>query len=166
MLYKIRSEREDNSWLLYRYKIYHWSLHPLNPSLSLVVFQGFVIVSQDRTHDVFGIHSSCHLFNKTLRAHWYGFRDEESEISGFRVAVGKKPNATDVLFFQEVGLVTDVTLPLTNISTLFDGDIVYVIVESRNGASLVTQSSSPPTRLIEADGEEYLRQGDFYCLNV
>ncbi|KAJ7389335.1 hypothetical protein OS493_032191 [Desmophyllum pertusum] len=26
--------------------------------------KGSVIVSEDRTHDVFGIHSSCHLFNK------------------------------------------------------------------------------------------------------
>ncbi|KAL9987476.1 hypothetical protein ACROYT_G001789 [Oculina patagonica] len=128
--------------------------------------KGSVIVSEDRTHDVFGIHASCHLFNKTLRAHWYGFNDKESEINGFRVAVGKQPNATDVLQFQEVGLVTNVTLPLTNISTLFDGDIVYVTVESRNGAGLVTQSSSPPTRLIAADSEQYLREGDFYCLNV
>lgn len=123
-------------------------------------------MSEDRTHDVFGIHSSCHLFNRTLRAHWYGFNDDGSEISGFRVAVGKQPNATDVLQFQEVGLVTNVTLPLTNISMVFDGDIIYVIVESRNGAGLVTQSSSPPTRLIAADSEEYLREGDFYCLNI
>ncbi|KAL9987448.1 hypothetical protein ACROYT_G001761 [Oculina patagonica] len=128
--------------------------------------KGSVIVSEDRTHDVFGIHSSCHLFNKTLRAHWYGFNDKESEISGFRVAVGKQANATDVLQFQDVGLVTNVTLPLANISTLFDGDIVYVTVESRNGAGLATQSSSPPTRLIAADSEQYLREGDFYCLNV
>ena len=62
------------------------------------------------------------------RAHWYSFNDEESEISGFRVAVGKQPNATDLLLFQEVGLVTNVTLPLTNISMLFDGDIVYMTV--------------------------------------
>jgi len=122
-------------------------------------------VSEDRTHDVFGIHSSCHLFNKTLRAHWHGFHDEESEISGFRVAVGKQPNVADVLLFQEVGLVTNVSLSFTNISTLFDGDIVYVTVESRNGVGLVTQSSSPPTRLIAADSEEYMREGDFYCLN-
>ncbi|KAL9987472.1 hypothetical protein ACROYT_G001785 [Oculina patagonica] len=128
--------------------------------------KGSVIVSEDRTHDVFGIHSCCHLFNKTLRAHWYGFNDKESEISGFRVAFGKQPNATDVLQFQDVGLVTNVALPLTNISTLFDGDIVYVTVESRNGAGLVTQSSSPPTRLIAADSEQYLKEGDFYCLNV
>ncbi|KAL9987466.1 hypothetical protein ACROYT_G001779 [Oculina patagonica] len=128
--------------------------------------KGSVIVSEDRTHDVFGIHSSCHLFNKTMRAHWYGFNDKESEINGFRVAVGKQPNATDVLQFQDVGLVTNVTLPLTNISTLFDGDIVYVTVESRNGAGLVTQSSSPPTRLIAADSEQYLKEGDFFCLNV
>ena len=136
----------------------------LNTTLSC--FQGSVIVSEDRTHDVFGIHSSCHLFNKTLRAHWYGFNDKESEISGFRVAVGKQPNATDVWPFQEVGLVTNVTLPLTNISSLLDGDIVYVTVESRNGAGLATQSSSPPTRLIAADTEQFLREGDFYCLNV
>ena len=123
-------------------------------------------MSEDRTHDVLGIHSSCQLFNETLRAHWYGFNDKESDIGGFRVAVGKQPNATDVLQFQEVGLVTNVTLSLTNISTLFDCDIVYVTVEARNGAGLVTQSSSPPTRLIAADSEQYLREGDFYCLNV
>lgn len=128
------------------------------------ILQGSVIVSEDRTHDVFGIHSSCHLFNKTLRAHWYGFNDNESEISDFRVAVGRQPNATDVLQFQKVGLVTDVYLPLTNIT--FDGDIVYVTVESRNSAGLVTRSSSPATRLVAADSDEYIKQGDFYCLNV
>ena len=128
------------------------------------ILQGSVIVSEDRTHDVFGIHSSCHLFNKTLRAHWYGFNDNESEISDFRVAVGRQPNATDVLQFQKVGLVTDVYLPLTNIT--FDGDIVYVTVESRNSAGLVTRSSSLATRLVAADSDEYIKQGDFYCLNV
>ena len=128
------------------------------------ILQGSVIVSEDRTHDVFGIHSGCHLFNKTLRAHWYGFNDNESEISDFRVAVGRQPNATDVLQFQKVGLVTDVYLPLTN--STFDGDIVYVTVESRNSAGLVTHSSSPATRLVAADSDEYIKQGDFYCLNV
>ena len=123
-----------------------------------------MIVSEDRTHDVFGVHSSCHLFNKTLRAHWYGFNDNESEISDFRVAVGRQPKATDVLQFHRVGLVTDVYLPLTN--STFDGDIVYVTVESRNSAGLATQSSSAATRLVAADSEEYIKQGDFYCLNV
>ena len=123
-----------------------------------------MIVSEDRTHDVFGVHSSCHLFNKTLRAHWYGFNDNESEISDFRVAVGRQPKATDVLQFHKVGLVTDVYLPLTD--STFDGDIVYVTVESRNSAGLATQSSSPATRLVAADSEEYIKQGDFYCLNV
>lgn len=125
-----------------------------------------MIVSADRTHDVFGIHSSCHLFNKTLRAHWYGFNDNESGINDFRVAVGKQPNATDVLPFQSVGITTNVTLPLNNTSGLFDGDIVYVTVESRNPAGLVTQSTSPPTRLISADSDAYLAEGDFYCYNV
>ena len=101
-----------------------------------------------------------------MRVHWSGFNDKESEVSGFRVAVGKQPNVTDVLQFQEVGLVTNVTLPLTNITTLFDGDIVYVTVESRNVAGLVTQSTSPATRLIAADDEQYIKEGDFYCLNV
>ena len=134
--------------------------------LSLLSFQGSVIVSTDRTHDVFGIHSSCHLFNKTLRAHWYGFNDQESGISGFRVAVGKKPNTADVLPFQEVGVTTNVTLPLNNASALFDGDIVYVTVEAHNPAKLVTHSTSPPTRLISADSNAYLVEGDFYCYNV
>ena len=127
--------------------------------------QGSVIVSDDRTHDVFGLHSSCHLFNKTMRVYWFGFNDLESEVSGFRVAVGKHPNATDVLQFQDVGLVTNITLPLSNISVLFDGDIVYVTVESHNPAGLITQSASPPTRLVSVDNEEYLEQGDFYCLD-
>lgn len=123
-----------------------------------------MIVSKDRTHDVFGLHSSCHLFNKTLRAHWYGFNDNESEISGFRVAVGRQPNATDVLQFQEVGLTTNVSLALAN--NTVDGDIIYVTVESRNFAGLVTQSTSPGTRLVAANDDEYIKQGDFYCLNV
>jgi len=126
--------------------------------------KGSVIVSQDRTHDVFRLHSSCHLFNKTVRAHWYGFNDNESDIDGFRIAVGRQPYANDVLPFTEVGLTTNVTLSLTN--NTFDGDIIYVTVESRNSAGLVTQGSSPPTRLVAADSEEYIKQGDFYCLNV
>ena len=130
------------------------------------ILQGSVIVSADRTHDAFGIHSSCHLFNKTLRAHWFGFNDEESGISGFRVAVGKHPNATDVLPFHDVGVTTNVILPLNGTSGLFEGSIVYVTVESRNPAGLVTQSTSLPTRLISADSEEYLAEGDFYCYNV
>ena len=130
------------------------------------LLQGSVIVSLDRTHDVFGMHSSCHLFNKTLRAHWYGFNDDESGIDDFRVAVGKQPNVTDVLPFQNVGITTNVTLALNNTSGLFDGDIVYVTVESRNPAGLVTQSTSPATRLISADSDAYLVEGDFYCYNV
>ncbi|PFX19966.1 Versican core protein [Stylophora pistillata] len=125
--------------------------------------KGSVIVSPDRTHDVFGLHSSCHLFNKTLRAHWFGFWDEESGLSGFRVAVGRHPNATDVLSFKDVGITANVTLPLYGTSGLFEGDIVYVTVEARNPAGLVTQSTSPPTRLISANNDEYLAQGDFFC---
>ena len=45
-----------------------------------------------------------------MHVHWFGF-DLESEVSGFRVAFGKHPNATDVLQFQDVGLVTNITLP-------------------------------------------------------
>ena len=125
-----------------------------------------MIVSADRTHDVFGIHSSCHLFNKTLRAHWFGFNDEESGISGFRVAVGKHPNTADVLPFQDVGVATNVTLPLNNTGGLFEGNIVYVTVESRNPAGLVAQSTSRPTRLISACSDEYLAEGDFYCYDI
>ena len=125
-----------------------------------------MIVSADRTHDVFGIHSNCHLFNKTLRAHWFGCNDDQSGISGFRVAVGRNPNTTDAILFQDVGITTNFTLPLDNTSTLFEGDIVYVTVESRNRVGLVTQSTSPPTRLISADSDEYMAEGDFYCYNV
>lgn len=132
----------------------------------MLSLQGSVIVSADRTHDVFGIHSSCHLFNKTLRAHWFGFNDEESGISGFRVAVGKHPNTADVLPFQDVGVATNVTLPLNNTGGLFEGNIVYVTVESRNPAGLVTQSTSRPTRLISACSDEYLAEGDFYCYDI
>ena len=138
----------------------------LTSEYHLLCFQGSVIVSADRTHDVFGIHSSCHLFNRTLRAHWFGFNDDESGISGFRVAVGKKPNAVDVLPFHDVGMTTNITLPLNNTSGLFDGDIVYVTVESSNQAGLTTYSSSPPTRLISADSDAYTSEGDFYCYNV
>ena len=100
-----------------------------------------------------------------MHVHWFGFNDLESEVSGFRVAVGKHPNATDVLQFQDVGLVTNITLPFSNISTLFDGDIVYITVESRNPAGLITQSASLPTRLVAVDNEEYLEREDFYCLD-
>ena len=66
----------------------------------------------------------------------------ESEVSGLRVAVGKHPNALDVLQLQDVGLFKHHT-SLSNISTLSDGDIVYVTVdhESRNPAGVITQSA-------------------------
>ena len=112
------------------------------------------------------MHSSCHLFNKTLRAHWFGFNDKETGITGFRIAVGKQPNATDVLPFQEVGMTTNVTVNLSDTEVLFTGDIVYVTVESRNPAGLTSTSCSPPTRLLSADSEEYLMEGDFFCLNT
>ena len=115
---------------------------------------------------MFGIHSSCHLFNKTLRAHWFGFSDEESGIDGFRIAVGKQQNTTDILPFQDVGITTNVTLSLNNVAGLFEGDIVYVTVQSHNPEGLVMQSTSPPTRLISAGSDAYLSEGDFFCLNV
>ena len=132
----------------------------------VIVFQGSVIVSQDRTHDVFGIHSGCHLYNKTLRAHWFNFNDQESGITEFRVGIGKQPFADDVRSLTPVGITTNSTLNLNGISSLDPGDIVYVTVQAQNGAGLVAQACSPPTRLVPADSEEYRKEGDFFCLNL
>ena len=130
------------------------------------MFQGSVIVSEDRTHDVFGIHSGCHLYNKTIRAHWFRFNDEESGISTFRVGIGKQPFADDVRPLTEVGITTNATLNLIDVSSIDPGDVVYVTVQAENGAGLFERASSPPTRLIPAYNEVYMKEGDFYCLNL
>ena len=99
-----------------------------------------------------------------MRAHWSGFRDNETGITGFRVAVGKQPNTSDITAFRDVGITTTVTLDFTNVQGLFTGDIVYVTVESRNAAGLTSTSCSPPTRLVSAGKDEYLEEGDFVCV--
>lgn len=64
----------------------------------------------------------------------------ESEVSGLRVAVGKHLGR---LTITRCWLGDKHHTSLSNISTLSDGDIVYVTVdhESRNPADLITQSA-------------------------
>jgi hypothetical protein len=129
-------------------------------------YQGTVIVSPDRTHDVYGIHSSCYLYNSTMRIHWSRFADTESGITGFRVAVGRQPNSTNVLSFVDVGITTSSFLGIGPNEGVLSGDIVYILVEARNAAGLTTRAVSSPTRLVSADSDKYLQEGDFYCLDV
>ncbi|XP_048583423.1 uncharacterized protein LOC116619209 isoform X2 [Nematostella vectensis] len=124
--------------------------------------KGHVIVSPDRTHDVYGVHSNCHLYNSTVRLHWYGFYDKHSSIKNFRVAMGTSTGSNDVLPFIDVGIAASYEFGLG--PSVFSGDVVYAVVEAYNGAGLVTRAISPPTRLVSADSQDYLSEGDFKCL--
>jgi hypothetical protein len=101
-----------------------------------------------------------------MRIHWSRFIDTESSIIGFRVAVGNQPNSTNVLSFFDVGISTGVTLEIGQTQSVFPGDIVYVMVEACNAAGLVTKAVSAPTRLVSADSDKYVVEGDFFCLDV
>ena len=123
-------------------------------------------MSKDQTHDVAGIHDGCHLFNKTLRVHWFGFQDSESEITEFRLGLGSSPSLVDIRPLINVGLVTHSTINLSDIIDISPGQVIYATVEAVNGAGLVTKSSSPPTKLVVDDEELFAEEGHFFCLSV
>ncbi|XP_032233414.2 uncharacterized protein LOC5508728 isoform X2 [Nematostella vectensis] len=128
--------------------------------------KGHVIVSPDRTHDVYHIHSNCHLYNKTLRAYWSRFNDLESGITGFRIAIGTLPsNTTNIYPYTDVGISTSFEVLLDDKLGVSNGDIIYVSVEARNAAGLITTVTSPPTKLVSADVLDWWKEGDFSCLN-
>ena len=82
------------------------------------------------------------------------------------MAFGRQPYGSDILTYVNAGITTNIALPTAGLPGLYPGCIVYVTVEAENGAGLVTQSSSPPTRLLSVENDEFLREGDFHCLGV
>lgn len=112
------------------------------------------------------IHEGCHLSNKSLRVHWNSFEEKESEIIGFKVGLGNFPLVADIRPLVEVGLVTNTTINLSDVISLEPVQFLYVIVEATNTAGLVTQATSPPTRLVNHQEELFLGNENFDCLSV
>ena len=130
-----------------------------------LLFQGFVIVSSDANNDRLRKHTYCHFINMTLRIYWSGFYDRESEIGGFRIAIGRSKYGTDVVPFKSVD-VTDVAEfnDLGDRYGLSLGEILFVTVEAKNLADLSSRVTSLPTRLISE--QQYNSDGDFKCINI
>ena len=127
------------------------------------LYQGKVIVGPDRTHDVFGIHSNCHLYNTTLRIHWSGLYDPETRITGFKVSLEKQNYSSSVVQPRDVGVTTSATIDVDIDQGVNANDIIYAVVEARNAAGLVSRSQSPATRLVSTKMD---REGDFFCVDI
>ena len=131
-----------------------------------ILIQGVVIISPDPSHDKRLQHTGCHFLNTTLRVYWTGFHDDESDIAGFRVAIGRTPVEYDVLPFQNFHTNSEAKLNLTQNYGLSKGDTIFATVEATNKAGLTTKVSSLATRLLSDKDSTLLNEGDFECLNV
>ena len=117
-----------------------------------------MIISPDRNHDVRRHHVGCHFYNTTLRVFWSQFSDKESRISGFRVAIGRRPLVPDIISYTHVGIVEQYGLSL--------GETIFATVEATNNAGLSTKVASLPTRLIsDYPDKNNLSEEDFSCVN-
>ena len=134
--------------------------------LLYVPFQGLVIVSPDPNHDILRHHTGCHFLNTTLRVFWTGFHDDESQIAGFRVAIGRSPLGYDVLPFRDFNIDSEAKFELNENYGLSQGDTIFATVEATNKAGLTTKVSSPATRLLSDKDSTLLHEGDFQCVNV
>lgn len=75
----------------------------------------------------------------TISAHWYGFKDVESNIDKFQWGIGTSPNVTDISPFTDIG--TNVTAKKTGLK-LANGKRYYVTVNAFNpGGHRVTKDS-------------------------
>ena len=119
-----------------------------------------MIVSPDRNHDVRRQHVGCHFFNTTIRVYWSEFHDKESNIAGFRIAIGRRPLGYDIVPYKYVGIVSDAKFDLGEKYGLSLGEAIFATVEATNKAGLSTGVSSLPTRLISNIEQ------DFLCVNV
>ncbi len=124
-----------------------------------------MIISPDRNHDVRRQHVGCHFFNTSLRVYWSQFHDEESNIAGYRVAIGRKPLGYDIVPYTYLGVVSDAKFDLGEKYGLSLGETIFATVEATNKAGLSTEVASPPTRLI-SNTDSNLTQQDFLCINV
>ena len=77
--------------------------------------------------------------NKSIKASWPPFKDPESGIEKYYVAIGTQPFQDDIVTFENVFLATR----LTKIGlTLSQGDVYYITVVAINLAGLSTNVSS------------------------
>lgn len=128
--------------------------------------KGRVLISPGENHDMRGKHSGCHFLNTTLRVSWSGFYDKESEIAGFRVAVGRKPFGVDVVSYGSLKIVSEAKFHLDDRYGLSRGDTVFATVEATNRAGLASKVSSLPTRLISESDGNLVNEYDFQCINI
>ncbi|XP_028398913.1 uncharacterized protein LOC114522435 [Dendronephthya gigantea] len=128
--------------------------------------KGFVIISPDRNHDILRHHTGCHFLNTTLRVYWSGFHDDESDIAGFRIAIGRAPLRYDVMPFRNFAIDSEAKFDLNENYGLSKGDTIFGTVEATNKAGLTTKVSSPATRLLSDKDSTLLNEGDFQCVNV
>ena len=126
-----------------------------------------MIISPDRNHDVRRQHVGCHFFNTTFRVFWSEFHDKESNIAGFRVAIGRRPLEADVIAFTQVGVVLDAVFELHDQRyALSRGETIYATVEATNKAGLSSKATSLPVRLLSGTDKNLVAEQDFACLNV
>ena len=104
--------------------------------------------------------------NTTLRIYWSGFYDKESEISGFRVGIGRKPLKVDIVSYQNLKIASEAKFDLDERYGLSRGDTIFASVEATNRAGLTSEAASLPTRLISETDQNLVSQGDFHCINV
>lgn len=86
---------------------------------------------------------------QTLAASWSGFKDDESGVTGYAVAVGSSPGAADVAGWQPVGLSLQwqqAGLALT------EGQSYFVSVRATNGAGLSTTATSDGVKVVALGG--------------
>lgn len=125
-----------------------------------------MIISPNRNHDVQRQHVGCHFLNTTLRVYWSEFQDKESNIAGYRVAIGRRPLGYDIIPYTYVGIVSDAKFDLGEKYGLSLGETIFATVEATNKAGLSSKVSSLPTRLISNTDSNHVTEQDFLCVNV
>ena len=66
-------------------------------------------------------------------AAWWDFEEPESYITGYKVAVGTKPNGTEVLDWTDVGVEIELLIDDLNLTNL---ETYFFTVEATNAAGL------------------------------
>ncbi len=88
----------------------------------------------------------------TLSAHWLGFSDPGSGISGYRWGIGTTSGGFDILALTDVGLATSASSSATNLTlSLTPGTTYYATVEARDGSGNVS--------IVTSDGVQVLASG-------
>ena len=115
-------------------------------------------------HDILQQHTGCHFLNTTLRVYWTGFHDNESQIAGFRVAIGQAPLGQDIIRYKNLNISSEAKFDLGQQYGLSQGVTIFATVEATNRAGLVTKVSSKPTRLLLDTDKNLINEQDFVCV--